>query len=280
MVQEVYADLYVLINACMDLLCLMLTASLLHRKIMRRRALLGAAVGGLYALGVLLVGLSGGWGIVLDLLAALGICACVFAEKRLRFVTLIKCTAAYALISALLGGIMTVLYTFLNRLKLPLESLRGDGLSGWMLAILAGISALVAWKGGAWLGRSKRTKSVKIEAVILGKPITLLALVDSGNLLRDPVSGRGVIIAEREKLRGVLPEGFEEKGGWMRQAEVACRVRMIPTQTATGSGMLTAIVPDSLTVYDGQGAHPSDYLVAPTDLGGKAKEFDALIPMD
>lgn len=280
MVQEVYADLYVMINTCMDLLCLMLTAALLHRKILRRRALMGALLGGFYALCALLLGLGGILGLLLDLLAAVGICACVFAERRLRFRVLLKCTAVYALISALLGGIMTALYALLNRLDLPLEGLKGDGLSVWMFAILAVASALVTWRGGAWLGRAGKTKSVTVEAVLFGTPVTFRALVDSGNLLRDPVSGRSVIVVEREYLREKLPRFFEEKDGWMKRAELARRVRVIPAQTVTGSGMLTAIIPDRLTVHDKEGAHPSDYLIAPADLGGRAKGLDGLIAPD
>ena len=44
--QEVYADLYFLVNMSMDLLCLNLTAALLHRGVRRWRLLLASAVGG------------------------------------------------------------------------------------------------------------------------------------------------------------------------------------------------------------------------------------------
>ena len=49
MEQEVYVDLYFLINTCMNLLTLMISASLLHRKVKRGRAWLAAAAGGLWA---------------------------------------------------------------------------------------------------------------------------------------------------------------------------------------------------------------------------------------
>ena len=53
--REVYADLYFLVNASMDLLCMMITAAVLHRRAVRWRALLGAAIGGVYAVAALVI---------------------------------------------------------------------------------------------------------------------------------------------------------------------------------------------------------------------------------
>ena len=87
MQQEVYADLYVLVNAGMDLLCFMITAALMHRRILRRRAIPSAFLGGVYALGVLLIGASGVLAIALDLLAMLFMCAIVFFSKEETAIT-------------------------------------------------------------------------------------------------------------------------------------------------------------------------------------------------
>jgi hypothetical protein len=68
---EVYADLYFLINMGMDLVGLMITAALMHRKGRKWRLVLAAALGGGYALVALLLGLSGWTSLIADLLAAL-----------------------------------------------------------------------------------------------------------------------------------------------------------------------------------------------------------------
>ena len=137
---EVYVDLYFLVNASMDLLCLAMTASILHRAVKRWRLFLAALLGGGWAVGVLLLGIDGAPGVVPDLLMAVLLAAVAFAEKNGRITRLLRDAGAYALLSALLGGLMTVLYRFLNRLELPLEALQGDGLSAWMFAILAAVA--------------------------------------------------------------------------------------------------------------------------------------------
>ncbi len=277
---EVYADLYFLVNASMDLLCLMITATLLHRSLQRWRALLASAIGGGYALAALLLGLGGLVGLASDLLAVVLICAIAFYERGMRPWRLLQCAAADALVSMLLGGVMTVLFTWLNRLDLPLEALRGDGLSAWIFALFAAVSGILTLKGGRFFGRANRTESATLEITLLGKRLTLRAMVDSGNLLRDPVSGRGVIVVERRKLEELLSRDLLEGNGWMKHPELASRVRMIPTRTATGEGMLLAIRPDRLLVTDKGGSETAEYLIAAADLGDRAQGFDALIGRD
>ena len=280
MQEEVYADLYVLVNAGMDLLCFMITATLMHRKILRRRAIPSALLGGVYALGVLLIGAGGVFAIALDLLAMLFMCSIVFYSKGEKFFSLLKITMVNVIVSAFLGGVMTALYAWLTRLNLPMEILEGDGLSVWIFAILAAVSGILTARGGMFFGISRKTRSVKVEAVLFGTPVLLSAMVDSGNFLKDPMGGRGVIVAERKKIAHALPKDFPREGQLNQDANLAPKLRLIPAKTATGSGMLEAIVPDSLVIVDGDGSHEADYLIAPISLGESAKGFDALIPLE
>ncbi len=280
MEQEVYADLYILVNTGMDLLCLMITAALTHRKILRRRAIPGALFGGIYALIALLVGINGWAGVLLDVAAAFLMCFIVFASKGERTRFLFKVTAVHMLASVFLGGVMTALYAWLNRLELPLDALGKDDVSVWLFAVLAAVSGFLTAKGSMFFGLSGKTRSVTVEAVLFGRRVTLRAMVDSGNLLRDPMSGRSVIVAERRRLTEILPKNFPKEGEMPQDHELARKIRLIPAHTATGEGILTAIIPDSLTVVDGKDRRRSDYLIAPISLGERAQGFDALIPIE
>jgi len=285
MAAEVYADLYFLINTCMDLLCLMITGMLLHRRVRRVRAILAASLGGAYAVLALLWSVGGILGVLLDAGVALGMCAVAFGGKGTALRGIVKCTAVQILTSMLLGGIMTVLYTLLNRLHLPLDALEGDGLSVWTFALLSAVAGVMTAHGGRFFGISKKTKSVLVRATILGKEITLRALVDSGNLLRDPVSGRYVIVSDREKLAAALPK---EARGLLSsplsptdtERAAALRLRLIPANTASGQTLLPALLPERLSVSDGRGSYDADYLIAAAELGENARGFDAVIPLE
>lgn len=279
---DVYVDLYFLINASMDLLCLAMTAAILHRAVKRRRLFLAALLGGAYAVGTLLGGIGGVIGVALDLCMAVLLAAVVFAGRGGSARKLLQCAGAYALLSALLGGLMTVLYRFLNRLDLPLETLQGDGLSAWMFAVLAAVAGFFTLRGGKLFRRSGATHAVRLEVTVEGKTASLRALVDSGNLLTDPLSGKSVVVADPAGIAPFLPPGLlaalrDPAGAPERYAR---RVRLIPAKTATGEGMLAAFVPDRLTVIDGKVRTEASDLVALSLLGDSAKGFDALISLE
>lgn len=283
---EIYIDLYVLINTSMNLLCLMITASLLHRRISRLRACLAAFLGGIYAAASLLCGMEGGVGFALDLLAGGMMCAVAFAGKSLSVFRFLQSAAVEALTSMILGGIMTALYSLLNRLDLPLEVLDGDGISVWLFLLLSLAAGLLTLRGGRFFGFSGRTKSVTLEVRLFEKEITLRAMVDSGNLLRDPVSGRGVIVVDREILSTVLPPTLAyalrqpSPEAWLCDRRYVRYIRLIPTRTATGDTLLPSILPDALTLCNGRERILADYLISPAPLGESARGFDAVIPAD
>lgn len=276
---EVYVDLYFLVNASMDLLCLAMTASILHRAVKRWRLFLAALLGGSWAVGVLLLGIDGAPGVVPDLLMAVLLAAVAFAEKNGRITRLLRDAGAYALLSALLGGLMTVLYRFLNRLELPLEALQGDGLSAWMFAILAAVAGFFTLRGGRLFRRSGAVRDVGLEITVEGRTAVLRALVDSGNLLTDPLDGRSVVLADPAKLLPCLSPMLAHALEHPESAppEYARRIRLIPAHSATGEGLLAAFAPDRLVIVTKKDRVTANDLVALSPLGGTAGGYDALI---
>lgn len=280
---EVYGDLYILINGCMDFLCLYLTASLLHLRIRRMRAVLAAAFGGVYALMALLLGMEGITGLLLDVAAALVMCLVAFGARGLRFWRWMQYTAVCFFVSMLLGGIMTALYSALNRLSLPFDLLEGEGVSVWMFVLVTVLSALVAAFGGRWWGVSRSVKSVTLHVRLCGKETVLRAMVDTGNLLRDPVSGKSVIMVQTDRILPLLPLPLRraiERGGIsaIEDYENAKSIRLIPTRGATGTALLPSLTPDELIVEERGRRYEGDYLLAPVALGSSAHGFDAVFP--
>lgn len=286
MEQEVFIDLYVLVNVSMDLLCLLTVAALLHRKIRRWRAVLAAVLGGLYAAAALLLGLNGLWGFLGDAVAALSMCAITFGVRHRSVWRVLQPIPILMLVSMTLGGIMTALYGALNRLDLPFELLEGDGLSVWTFALLTAVASFATLRGGRLFGISHKTRSMTVSLTLFGRSVTLNALVDSGNLLRDPLSGKSVIVVDADRLADILPAPMLAacKNGtvaaFLSTYEHARCCRLIPAKTASGEGMLLALLPDKLSVSDGKSTLPSDHLIAIAPLGSAAEGFDAVIGTD
>lgn len=285
MEQEVYVDLYFLINACMNLLTLMISASLMHRKISRVRAWIAASAGGLWAVVALFSGVEGFGGLLCDAAVIFLMCAAVFATKKAPFGSLLKCTVVGVLTSMILGGIMTALYLLFNRIQLPLGDTEESSSSILIFALIAALAGLATVQGGRFLGLSKKSKYITVSAELFGKTVNLRALVDTGNRLREPISGRSIIVADQERILASLPYPLSEAlkspcaEKWLSDERYATRIRLVPTNTATGKQMLPAILPDRLTLTDGKETYPADYLIAPAPIE-KSSDFDAVIAMN
>ena len=292
----VYADILFFINAGMDYLCFCLTARLLHRPLSLPRAALGAVVGGLYAVLALLISAGRVTALCVDVGVCLLMCALVFGGKHTRARGVLTCAGVYFLTSMILGGVMTALYSLGNRAGLAEHLPSGeDGLSAWLFALLALSGGVVTLWGGRIFHRSGSVRTCRVTVEIDGRTAVLDGMVDSGNLLRDPVGGRPVIVVDRESIAPFLPPDLLTvlNGALVSStvtAELAAKrgLRFIPTATATGETMLIALSPDRLTLTvdtpRGERTTPSDALIAVTSLppakGTEGHRYGALIPSE
>lgn len=258
---EVYADLLFLINAGMDGLCLLLTGRLLHRRVKSWRVVLGAVLGGMYAVAALLFpDIGQAFSLLADIGMCLVMCGAVFGEGREGGIKrLFRTAGVYFLLSMALGGIMTALYHLLNRagvasLLSALSDGGGDGLGSWLFLLLVLVGGTVSLWGGRMVRRSRAMRVCTVTVELDGRRVTLRGLVDSGNLLRDPIGGRVVICAEGEALGLILSPSLAAVLGGMSPQAVklspadARRMRVIPAGTATGAGILYGFLPDGITV--------------------------------
>ena len=275
---EVYADLLFLINAGMDGLCFCLSGKLLHRKLALWRVLAGSALGGLYAVVSLLPDTGQAAALLADLLVCVLMCLAVFSGRGAggwRRVAL--STGVYFLLSMVLGGIMTALYHLLNRAGIPALLPEGeDGIGAWLFLFLA-------LRGGRLFRREAARIPCLVSVTLQGHTATLEGMVDTGNLLRDPVSGRLVICAESSRLVGILsPEmacALQGDGSCLASLSPSDgrRIRVIPAGTATGTGILYGFLPDTISVtVEGKPAREVDAVVAVTVLDG----MQALVPSE
>lgn len=286
---EVYADLLFLINAGMDGLCLLLTGKLLHRKVKLWRVLIGAALGGVYAVTALLLTVGQALSLLLDVGVCIAMCGIVFGGRQNGGLKRLPLAAGvYFLLSMALGGVMTALYHLLNRAGLASLLARlfpeEEGLGPWLFLLIALIGGAVSLWGGRLARRSRAVTVCTVTLELDGRTVELRGMVDSGNLLRDPMGGRPVICVEEAAVRGVLSSSLLAvlRGESPQKVGLSSvdtrRVRVIPAGTATGTGLLYGFLPDRVTVTPEGETHgrETDVVVAVTTI--PTEGIDALIP--
>ncbi len=280
MEQVVYVDLFFIINFSMDFLCFFLEIQLLGNKFSLGRVVCASIFGGIYACVALFLPLDGVWEIALDCAVCALMCLIAFSGVSRLFGN----TLLYIAISAVLGGFMTAMFLLLNRLDLPLGDISGDGMSAYVLALLALVSALGTYLWGKVFRRRTSVRRTSVYIEVDGKSVTLEALCDSGNLLCEPISGKPCIVADAAALAPCLPTDIMKmtrSGGLDAQALTrasAKRVRLIPTASATGESILVALRPDRICLCEGENRREIDALIALSSLGKNADGASALVP--
>lgn len=190
----VYIDEAFLLNAIVDYLLLLSAARLAGEPFHRLRLGLGAVLGGLYAAAVFLPG----WGFLSHPLCKLavpvGMVLLAFGSSK----RLLRVSLTFFGVSAAFGGGVLALQLFLGApavldLKTTLLAAAGCYL------FLTLLFRRTARHGGGELAPAR----LELD----GRTCRLTALVDTGNTLTDPATGKAVMVAEGEKLRDLFPAG-------------------------------------------------------------------------
>ncbi len=283
--QIVYADVLFLINASMDFLVFYICARFSGKRLGALRSAAAAALGGVYGIAALFIPDGGVMPVLCDIFSLLLICAVAFYRKSDRLRDFLARSALFAGVSAILGGVMTAFYSLLNRTGLDvLEGESGDDISIWIFALLAAAGGAAAFAGGRRMRRLASSRQGDIELVFESKRVHLRAMTDTGNMLTDPLSGRGVMICELDAVKSVFPEelvAFWRSGGITASSALpvgyASKLRFIPARGAVGAqtALLSAIEPESINVV---GKGEVDLLIAPVPFKLSAGESRALLP--
>ena len=274
-----YLDTLFLANFMMNLLALSLTGALLHLPYARRRALLAAALGGVYACVAVLFAFPPLLHIAVGVLLSALLLLITFGSGG-GAVLFLRTYALFYFSSVLLGGGIEALFSVLESafgtdgggVVRPADAVLCLGFVAYLLLSLA----LRLFDGGGV------PRYVPVRISYEGKSVTLSLLVDSGCLLSDPITGKRAIVVSRDALRGVFPEAFLSigKGGRVelpRDGKYTGRCRLIPASGAMGCALMLAVRADALVLLT-DGA-PLDALVAISTKGTRFGGAQGLLPL-
>lgn len=258
-----YADVLFAINFSMDFLSLFITEMILHKKIHKKRILISGVIGGLYGVFEIIFSVGFMLGAIINVGVSLLMCYVAFKENKIG-----KFTGMLIMfwgVSASLGGIMSLLYTFLNNMLL--EYIKNYSYTtvynGARFFVVASLTVVVSMTFTRIFNSKKSIKEVTINVNINGIDFSLRGICDSGNLLTEPITGKSVILVGNGTKLG---KEIENKPDHQK--------RYIPYHGVENKGVLKGIVPKKILINNRE----MSAIIAPIknrDFAG----YDALVPI-
>lgn len=251
-----YVDIIFLENVFMNSIILLATGVILKREIKILRILISSTIGSLYAIIIYTSNMEIYSNFFLKLVLSLVIVYIAFKPPNLK--SFLKHLVIFYLTSFTFGGVAFALLYFVS----PKDVLFQDGvligtypikmiLAGGILGFIIITISFKNIKGKM----SKKDMYCNVNIYDKDKEIKIMAIIDTGNFLRDPISKMPVVVIEKNKLVDIFPRNILDNisniidGKDIELGEYSSRIRAIPFKSlGKENGLLLGIKMDEIQV--------------------------------
>ena len=254
----IYVDIVLLENLCMNYIILFGTAYIIKIKVKHIRILLASLIGAVYAV----LAYAGVFPIYANLITKiiLSICMTYIAFNPKKLKGLIKELIVFYLVSFALGGCAFALLYIVRPQDIFMKNGVYIGTYPLKIALLGGITGFVITYVAIKIVKTRITKNEIIYKAIIeieNQELEINVLLDTGNMLKDPISDDAVIMIEKNRLYKIVPKELLDNmnkflGGEFENAEsleYKKRIRFIPfTSVGKQNGMLLGIKADLVKI--------------------------------
>ena len=278
--ETLYIDVFFLINFTIDILSAHFSAKFLHIKTSVPRLVFIGVIGALAAVSdIFLPSVFG-----LKIINSIGFLSLMtlIISKKCGIGRRIKFAISFLIFCMTLAGIVYFCYSMLDRLLAgyPSEELaeaenRGALLFSLIILIAIGVfKLLIMLFSGA-----KGVKNVRIRIEIEGRTAETDALVDSGNLVKDPMNMYPVLFVKQSFARTFLPQNILELSSLDKlERSYKKRVRLIPVTRSGSTHVLTGVRVDRVSLISKRGIDDVNVSIAIDKEGGSYGGYEALLP--
>lgn len=257
----IYLDVVIIENLIMNSIIMYATAIVTKNKIKHIRILIASLIGAIYSVVSYISNLAIFSNLFTKILLSIIMVYIAFNPKGIK--TLGKITLLFYLTSFLFGG---VAFSMIYIIK-PQNIIMKDGLflgtyplkTIFIGAIIASIILIAGFKV-VKNKISKKDMFCNVNIKIQGKEKNIKVMIDTGNLLKDPISGMPVIVIEHTELYDILPKELLNNlekilGGDLESIpeniknEYLPKLRVIPySSLGKQNGMLLGIKADEVKI--------------------------------
>lgn len=223
----------------------MATAKICGKKIVTKRIVLSAFIG---AMGSLSIFLTVNNSIVIVILVLLMILTMFEIQSFIQF---LRYLSIFFIVNFMFAGFMFAISIFLN----PKNILFYNGIVYFdisTIGLIVGISIsylIITLFNYILSGMQVKVENYNIIIEAFEQRIELKGIMDTGNSLKDPFSGKPVVVCDLKSLQSILPLQMLElvsKGVDAQLETMVSNIRYIPFHTANGSSMMCCFEPTKL----------------------------------
>lgn len=247
MKMTVYADVLFAVNFVVNMILISLTALLTKKPASMVRKIVSASVGAIYAVFMFVPELRFTGLLVSKFALSAVMTAVAFGIRNIK--SYIKHLCLFYMVTLMCGG-CTLAFAFFSAGEQSSVAVN-NGIVHFdtSLGTIALCSAICYGVIRIFFAMYKRYVSRDYRRVVVcknGRAVTLNVLLDTGNLLTDPLTGHPVIVAEKSALKGIIPSDVDESDIVALSQHIS-GVRLIPFKSlGCENGLLTGFEPDSV----------------------------------
>lgn len=253
----VYVDMVFLLNFTMDFLALFAAGRILNYKISTLRLVLSSVFGSLYNISTFFYSVS----VIPDLIIniAVSVAMCFIAYRITSLISFTKIFLIFYLACFMLGGGVEALYYMSGVISENISYANTPvTISAPVIILLSSVVAVIFIFAFRIANRNNATtKKTNIIIGFEGKEAAVDVLIDSGNLLYDPISSMPVLIVNINSVTNLFTDAMLELFLTDSISQIAVtdndaarrlKFRIIPVKTVNGSSLMIAFVPDYIKI--------------------------------
>lgn len=274
----VYLDVLFCVNFVIDFLMLRFVRTVLSLHTRRLRLLSAAALGGVGSFVLLLPPIPFWLSMLISVAQACGMIGTAFCPLSKRM--FLKASGLLFCISFCFCGAMTAVYALFS----PRHTIVRNG------TVYIGISPLlfIALTLIIYLGlrlfyrlmNKGASQNCYCKVVIKNHGSTVCAkgLIDTGNTLHEPFSGKCVIVGREEVLKKIFPAQRVPAGNQPEQWEKG--VRLVPFSSVGGSGLMPAFRPSEIMIRTENTTMRVDAYLAVSHHNSFSQDAELIVPAE
>ncbi len=205
---SIYLDIIFLENILMNYIILFATLVIVKSKAkhLQLRLIISSVIGSIYAIIVYLNIFKIYSNIIAKIILSIVMVYVAFGATNIK--KLLKDLLVFYLVSFIFGGCTISLIYFLKPENVKMKNGVFVGTYPIKVALIAGVIAFVITQVAFKINKNKLgdVTLLNVELFLGEKSIMVKAFLDSGNLLKDPISNYPVIVVEQKELEKLIPK--------------------------------------------------------------------------